>query len=291
MCVVHLVRAANGIEPLHAFLDSYRAHPAGISHVLLIVFKGFESPLPVDYESALRSVMHERHFVPDVGYDIDVYFKVVQTFTHEAFCFLNSFSVILVDEWLLKLDRALSQEGVGLVGATGSWQSILSSFTDENAILRSVRSAQPTLKRVVLRWFPFLRTVRQWIRSWLLGGNFDPFPNYHLRTNAFMLPREVGLRVRLAPTGKKSDAYRFESGREGLTSQVREMGKRVLVVASDGRTYDMNDWYRSNTFWRSNQENLLVSDNQTRMFNGLNREDRLLLSYLAWGPNADPGMT
>jgi len=291
ICLVHLARAANGIEPLRSFLASYRAHAAGVSHALLIVFKGYREPLGDEYECALNGVPHERHFVPDAGYDIDVYFSVARNFSHPIFCFLNSYSVILVHDWLLKLSRALSLDGVGMVGATGSWQSIFSNFSDEVAIPRSVRSDYPAWKRILLRWFPFLRKVRPYITRWTLGAQFDPFPNYHLRTNAFMLSREIALKIRLAPTRKKFDAYRFESGRHGMTAQVRAMGKRVLVVARDGTVYDMNDWYQSNTFWRSNQENLMVADNQTRKYDGLDRDGRLLFSSYAWGPKADPGLT
>jgi hypothetical protein len=32
VCVVHLVRACNGIEPLKRFLTSYTQHPAGMKH-------------------------------------------------------------------------------------------------------------------------------------------------------------------------------------------------------------------------------------------------------------------
>src|SRR5665213_1673531 len=42
-CVVHLVRAANGIEPFRAFLESYVRHPAGLQHELVLLFKGFSS--------------------------------------------------------------------------------------------------------------------------------------------------------------------------------------------------------------------------------------------------------
>ena len=42
LCLVHLARACNGIEPFRRFLDSYRDNPGGIDHDLLVVFKGFE---------------------------------------------------------------------------------------------------------------------------------------------------------------------------------------------------------------------------------------------------------
>src|SRR5882724_3347052 len=35
ICVAHLVRAKNGLDPLIQFLDSYRKYPAGVDHDLL----------------------------------------------------------------------------------------------------------------------------------------------------------------------------------------------------------------------------------------------------------------
>ena len=65
------------------------------------------------------------------------------------------------------------------------------------------------------------------------------------------------------------------------------MGRLVLVVGRDGKAYDMQDWHRSNTFWRRNQENLLVGDNQTSSYERMNDEERAMYSAIAWGPAAD----
>jgi hypothetical protein len=288
LCVVHLARAANGIEPLAAFLDSYRAHPAGIEHDLVIVFKGFKGDLPGEYESILRDVSHERRFVTDRGVDIDVYFEAARTLKHQALCFVNSFSVILVDGWLRKLYVALASDGVGLVGATGSWQSIYLPYTTP-ASLAAARARRPAWRRQILRWFPFLRRIRQYFYRRRMRNLFDPFPNGHLRTNAFMLRRETAERVELLPTRRKLDAYLFESGKRGLTQQVLAMSLKVLVVGRGGDTYELSNWHASNTFWRLEQANLLVADNQTRAYAVANRDTRMHLSTLAWGPHADPG--
>ena len=41
--LVHLVWAPLGPEALARFLDSYRHHPAGVEHRLLMVFNGFRA--------------------------------------------------------------------------------------------------------------------------------------------------------------------------------------------------------------------------------------------------------
>ena len=79
--VVHLVRAANGLAPLRAFLDSYRQHEAGVAHELLLVLKGFpHRRLPDDYRTALGGLRHWQLLVPDRDFDIGSYYRAARTF-------------------------------------------------------------------------------------------------------------------------------------------------------------------------------------------------------------------
>jgi hypothetical protein len=132
--------------------------------------------------------------------------------------------------------------------------------------------------------------------AWLLGGlglwkpsrHFPPFPNYHIRTNAFMASREVLLRVRVRPIVLKLSAFLLESGRSGLTRQVMAMGLKALVVDRTGRSFESGDWHLANTFRQSRQEDLLVEDNQTEAYARAERKERERLSRLAWGEYARP---
>jgi hypothetical protein len=287
ICVVHLVRQANGAAPLRRFLESYRRHPAGANHDLLLLFKGFEPSLPDEYEELLKGVPHQRRFIPDRGFDVGAYFAFARTHEAAAFCFLNSFSVILAGDWLAHMHRALVQHDAGIVGASGSWQSLSSYDADFRVIAFSMQADYPAWKRRLLEWYPFLRRLLPAMRRHLLQGMFDPYPNHHLRTNAFMIGRATALGVRLEALRWKIDAYRFESGKRGLTAQVLTMGKAVLVVGRDGKAYDRLDWHLSNTFWRRNQENLLVADNQTRLYENASPDLRAVYAAIAWGAQAD----
>lgn len=81
----------------------------------------------------------------------------------------------------------------------------------------------------------------------------------------------------------KVDTSRFENGRISLTKQILKMNFDVLVVGKDGKAYKKEDWQKSNTFWHNNQENLLISDNQTEKYFKANHDERMYLSKLAWG--------
>jgi len=122
ICVVHLVRRKNGIEPFRSFLESYLGNSAGIDHELLILYKGFSWKADIDpYEELLRDVAHSSLRVADFGLDLRSYFIAAEKCSSKYCCFLNSFSIILDKDWLMKLHQHIRQPGVGLVGATGSW--------------------------------------------------------------------------------------------------------------------------------------------------------------------------
>lgn len=291
ICVAHLVRRSNDMAALRHFLDSYRRHPAGVPHELLIIFKGFGGRLPDGYEELLRGVPHARRFVPDRGFELAAYFDTARAHEARWFCFLNSYSVILADGWLEKMHRALVEGNAGTVGATGSWQSIASNILDNMKLPPSMQAGYPRWKRVLLTWFPVIRTLWRPVRSWMLRTKFAPFPNYHLRTNAFLIPRDIALRVRVPAMRKKFDAYEFESGLRGFTKQILQMDRPVLVVGRDGTAYGMERWHESNTFWRCAQENLLVADNQTRKYDRSDFDARAVYSMYAWGSAANPAPT
>ena len=264
ICVVHLVRKKNGMEPFRRFLASYLDNPAGINHHLLILYKGFYRKADIaPYEELLKDIPHSFLTVADFGFDLRPYFVAAKKHDSKYFCFLNSFSVILDKDWLLKFYRHINQPGVGLVGATSSWGSISSGAQTRKY------SIHERLARFVLR---------KWRAIY-----FDPFPNYHLRTNSFMIAREVMLKIRCGVILTKMQAYRLESGKNSITKQVERMGLKPVVVGKDGKGYGKHEWNISNTFWRGTQGNLLIADNQTRKFDAASPEWRRKWELFAWG--------
>ncbi len=282
LCVVHLVRMHNGIEPFRRFLDSYRENPGGIDHDLLIVFKGFKCPQDfAEHVALLASFRYLKLDISDAGFDITAYFAALSRYSaqYRYFCFLNSFSVIQDHDWLNKLHRYIIQSGIGMVGASGSWQShrVSMSLNTVTEGVSRIRQEEGSLFHILIVKFAlFLRQV-----SYL--PYFDPAPNYHLRTNAFMISSYLMKKLRFPSIHTKLDAYRFESGKNGFTKQILNMGEKVIVVGKDGIGYEKENWHTSKTFWQSEQENLLVADNQTRDYQNGSAERRRNLRSLAWG--------
>ena len=298
IAVVHLVRRQNGLVPVERFLASYREHSAGIEHELIILFKGFRGESGMqDHDSLLEGLPHRRLFVPDRGLDVNAYFTAAEQLDYDYFCFLNSYSRILDKGWLEKLARWIRQPDVGLAGATGSCQSIAGGYTAQQRQM----NALPAVVRFRSRVAAALRDRRPGsfrgrvarlalglVGIWRPARDFPGFPNYHLRTNAFMISRQLLQRVHLGPLRLKVSAYKFESGRNSLTNQVLKMGFKVLVVGRDGEGYEPERWHLSNTFWQSREQNLLVADNQTEAYLAAEPASRAEFAQYAWGELARP---
>jgi len=133
------------------------------------------------------------------------------------------------------------------------------------------------------------RFQRRWARRTGPEGDmaetarFPVFPNPHIRSNGFMVARKRILEFPAGSIKTKMDACAFESGADSLTSRVRRQGLAALVVGKDGIGYDVKDWWSSRTFRCVDESNLLVSDNQSRMFGPMTPGTKATHLRITWG--------
>jgi hypothetical protein len=259
--VVHLLWAPLGPEPLREFLRSYHSHAAGAQHELVIAFNAPPGDLSRETLLAeLGATAHRLIVLKQPMLDLAAYREVALGLEHERLCFLNSYSVIQADGWLGAMSRAFDGPGVGLVGATGSWES----------------QAEWGRGRAIF-WPLQLMTLRGARRD------YPRFPNPHVRTTAFMAARAAVLEMGLDGALDKHSAYLLESGHMSITRQIQERGWRPVVVGRDGLVYDVEDWPRSRTYRSGGQDNLLVADNRTRDWGQAAPRLRRRLTRDAWG--------
>ena len=299
VAVVHLVREGNDPAHLERFIHSYRQYDSGLPHQLVLMFKGFQEGVPPALSQCLEGIDFTPLTMPDEGYDISAYLLAAKLLGNDCshLLFLNSYSEFLGDGWLNKLYAPLRDGRAGATGATGSWGSHYDGKSD--GLLKFFSTAyehyalypqEPWLRRMALarlgahQHLGFWRSIRY---AYFFSRNFDPFPNPHLRSNGFMIRRDLFLQLKVRPMKHKFDAYAFECGRDGLSKFLLNQGLHLLVVGLRGETYKPTAWSESKTFWSSSQENLLIADNRTRQYETATPQLRLQLQHSAWGKQRD----
>jgi hypothetical protein len=262
--VVHLVWGPLGLEPLRRFLRSYREHDASAEHELVALLNGIDLPDAPPREEITRELDGVAHRLIETDspvQDLAAYQYAAECLEdHQMLCFLNSYATILADGWLGLLTAALEQPDVGLVGASGNWES-----------LAEWRRGLPWF------WPMQLASIRRARRE------YPRFPNPHIRTGIFAIARELLLELNLPEVPDKPSAYRLESGVHGITRRVQDRGLRAVVVGRDGRSYDPPEWPESRTFRSAGQENLLIADNQTAVYLTVAPWVQRLLRRDSWG--------
>jgi len=316
LAVAYLARRAEGLEPIRRFVESYRRNPAGVPHQLVVIFKGYATAEDLaGARAALGDLPYDAIRLDDTGYDIGAYIAAARQIETDRVCFLNTFSEILAPGWLASLDRHGRQTGVGIVGATGSYESLYSSMVLISKVIwlsetrghgvdeRLARHFRWMLANRAPRRFDLapglltiLRTVvrrlnalRIRINAPRLYRNFPRFPNPHIRSNGFLLRRD--LLLGFGEIGRrKRHAYAFESGRDNMTARITQSGLAALIVGADSNAYDVPQWPHSGIFRSGSQANLLIADNQTKAFMALSAEERDAYACMTWGNPGCPSL-
>ena len=275
VAVVYLIWLPYGIEFYKKFIQSYINSHAGYEHDLIFLFNGVqnENELQSYYEYAKTEKVKYKSFFLKTGQDIEAYFWVSERLNHTHLLFLNSFSRILHNNWLQYYVNAIEVSGVGIVGATGSWESIYTNvFKKYKLFYETNKSSLYNFRKYKL----FLKAFFYW------QFIFKPFPNPHIRTNAFIIKRDLFLGTKNKIRSKFS-AHIFENGRKGLSNQLSKKGYELLVVDKFGNTYPPDRWPNSKTFRIEDQQNLLIEDNRTKVYSEANIYEQKRLTEAAWG--------
>jgi hypothetical protein len=250
------------------FAESYARFSAGVNHRLILILSRNQNEVQIaELDSLFGGTAPSVFPVSGIDYDIGMYRSALAATNFELYCFLNSYSVILAPGWLKSLSDCALNPRVGLVGATASYQSI---FSDAVTKLSPRRQSLGQLSSGVS---VAVKCV----------AHFPPFPNPHIRTNAFMIRKDVFQRICWPRNPSRMETFRFESGRRSLTRQVLKMGLDAMIVGCDGRPYSVSEWPSSGTFRQNEQDNVLVADNHTIDYDSASSERRRQLAAAAWG--------
>jgi hypothetical protein len=269
--VFHLVRKANGIEPFQVFVRSLRRGLPTGDWKLVLIFKGFDGADDTRaYLDEATGLPIETLAIPDAGFDISSYFKAAQATTFDTAVFFNSFSEILEPRWFEMFCEHFKRPDVGLVGATGSLESVVRNHVVYGAAEHGLVN----------------KSVKYAIAAGLLAL-FPPFPNPHIRTNAFMIRRDHFLATKKFPIERRLASLFYESGWLSLTRQIQARGLEVLVVNRDGAGLEPDAWATAKAFRSGAQDKLLVEDNRVREYADATADRQRLLRKLAFGDGTD----
>src|SRR4051794_37256978 len=106
VCVVHLVWAPLGPEPVARFATSYRAHPGDLAPRLVILLNGFDREDPAPYLAPFAGLEHETIAISPPTLDLPAYAQAARMLDASDLCFVNSHSVVLHEGWLAALHGA-----------------------------------------------------------------------------------------------------------------------------------------------------------------------------------------
>lgn len=246
IAVAFLARGADvGWYPsCERFLGSYRRYRPGVEHSLYVIFKGFPNASALDEAKDLfSSVRHKPVSLGDDSFDIGAYIEWANQIDEDLICALNTSSEILAEDWLRKLAVNLALPNVGLVGATGSYES-----------LNEMNQSFPMFPNPHIRSNAFMIDRESFCR--ITKGQV---------------------------IAEKIDAFHFESGPQSMTRQILAMGREILLVGRNGRGYSPQWWPTSDTFRLGTQSNLLVADNQTRNFTAFCWPEKREFVLRTWG--------
>ncbi len=228
LAVVYLnrVASANDGAAQDRFIRGYVTNPPQVTHQLYVVNKGFAEEELVEQYRLFDKLLPVFINVEDSGTDLSTYREAAMQIHEPVAFFMNTYAEPIHARWLDMVYEAFA--------------------SSPNAGLAGCSASVETLA-------PFC-------------AGFPDFPNFHIRTNAFMMKTCDYLAV---TTGRslegKEDAYRLESGPQSITWLTRASGREVVVVGSRGAVQPRHLW-RTPIFRTGRQSQLLVGDNQSRAY-------------------------
>lgn len=174
IALVYLNRRVEGELPVQRFINSYKALDSGVDHEFITIYKGSTGDEIDTAKPLFKNIEHRRISVDDDMTDIDAYLIAADSFPDvEVFCFLNTFSEVVCENWLSFLYNAVSIADVGIAGATASYESLLNSC---RLISKVIWLCDKKLLKYDWRLYRHYRTtIEKHAKHWLAERSFAQF--------------------------------------------------------------------------------------------------------------------
>ena len=225
IALFYLARGADADYPasIRRFVKAYRSLPAGVDHELVVIFKGFASERALDgARAAMSEVAFQEVHTSDETFDLGAYADAIARVSCARAAFLNTGSEPIASNWLAKLNAALGLPGMGLVGASGSFQvgpvggaEFPNIHVRTNAFMMRTTLARRTFGRLTIK---------------------SKVDTYHFEHGANSLTREIvscGLTVAIVGANGRAYSPEWWSG-----SRTFRQGDQANLLVADSRTRD-----------------------------------------------------
>jgi hypothetical protein len=230
IALFYLARGADAdyLASIRRFVEAYRSKPAGVAHELVVIFKGYASERARDgARAAMSGVSFQEVHTGDETFDLGAYADAILCVSCARAAFLNTGSEPVSSNWLGKLNAALDLPGMGLVGASGSYQVGPAGGYFPNIHLRTnACMMRAPLARRILRGFT--------IRTKLDAYNAEHGPNSVTR-------QVVACGLTVAIVGANGRAYAPEWWRGSRTFHQGDQAN-LLVADNQTRDWDAMTW-------------------------------------------------
>jgi hypothetical protein len=237
--LVYLARGADDAcrDKFEQFVRAYQAYPAGVPHDVVVVFKGFSTEANLEEgRKTFAQVRFEEVHVGDLKFDIGAYAEAVHQIKCDRICFLNTTSEPASSHWLLKLALNVEQQGVGLVGASGSFEGGGVGASFPNAHIRT---------NAFMMHAPLARQI---LGGFEISSKVDAYNAEHGFNS---ITRQV-IASGLVPlvVGRNGRGY---SPEWWSSSQTFRQGSQANVLVHDGQTryFDALMWNKKRAVYRS----------------------------------------
>jgi hypothetical protein len=265
--VIFLANHNEGISSLIRFIKYYQIYKSGIKHNLIICFKNFyDEKSKAKWKKVINNRIKYKLYLDNYkvdDYDWGSYRRIAKNNKNKIILFLNSHSYPIKNNWLKLIVKHYTKKS--LVGCTASYASLSSSFFSYPKYYR-----MNFLKCLIYGFFNLFR--------------FPIFPNPHIRSNAFLIKGSDFLSLKLPIFFQyKLQTNMSESGWFGMTRQLKKKKFKIILANSRGEGYLESAWAKSETFSYKNQDNLIISDNRTRIYKGSTLKDKKKEQKFHWG--------
>jgi len=262
--VCYLFTKFDNVNDILDFVKNYKTLSSGCDHSLLICLKLVDNIKKDSIFEILNKndIKYELFIDPSTNNDFDFgsYYRVAEKFKDYLIFYLNSSSKPITDNWLKLIVN--KYEDNSLIGTTASFESLTSSIKVKK----------------------FYKIFSYFIKKIFYLINFKTFPNPHIRTTGFLINSKNYIEFFKDKNCKnKYDAWKIESGKKGLTNYFLKKGFPIKLVNSDGISFEIDNWPKSNTYCYSDKSRLIISDKHTRKYDLLNLDEKKFFKKSVWG--------